>query len=165
MLVAQRIFGRARVGGSPVRTERKTPAGSRARKLTQGRVLILVFITENGVRSHSLLLCVNLISPTPLRKKSFSNLLIEFLCPPPVGGLVFFQSTNVDENDNVEVPGSGHVICRVPLHFLLSCKRCDSSDTLSDSHLEARHVASPRTEKYYFEGKSTFVSFKNHLSL
>lgn len=98
------MFGRPSDGGSPARTERKTPAGSLARKRTQGRVLILVFITENGVISHSLLLCVNLISPTPSRKKSFSHLVIEFLCPPPVGGLVFFQSTNVDGNDNAEVP-------------------------------------------------------------
>lgn len=62
----------------------------------------------------------------------------------------------MDENDNVEVPGSGHVICQVPF-FLLSCKRCNNSDTLSDSHLEAWHIASLRIEKYYFEGKSTLV--------
>lgn len=47
-----RIFGLVFVGERKSHAKREAPAGDLSRKFTVGLVLIMVFITENGVISH-----------------------------------------------------------------------------------------------------------------
>ena len=47
-----RIFGLGFVGERKSHAKREAPAGGLSRKFTLGLVLILVFITENGLISH-----------------------------------------------------------------------------------------------------------------
>lgn len=52
MLVAHAHIWPVFVGERKSHAKRETPAGDLSRKFTLGLVLILVFITENGVISH-----------------------------------------------------------------------------------------------------------------